>query len=372
MTEKLKSDVKLFLEVSHPKVPTDMKWLTRCFFLFSVIVSLPFTSESRVSESIRLCDFEREEELKQLGQIQGNYAITPQHATHGKNSLKVAFGAKRSILSFWQLTRKDWSEFEYLGIDIFNPQDGPLVVSFQVSDTRAKKYGQRHHKQAVLHDGMNHLAFPLGKALKGADGKPLDPSRITSLFFAVRTPAGQRQVTLHFDNLRLETEKGFKESQKRKPGESPELAEKKKEAYEAFTNLEKLIKKAKGKGVDTTYFEAVLETARVGLETRFPLPWFQSEKKKSEIFRYVISSCESAVNNLDQVMQGMASGVKVPPRAKRSDLENKGPYFALKGTPHLVFGMHGRKVSDELSRFFSPNNWFINSRSVYGGSIGLL
>jgi hypothetical protein len=55
-------------------------------------------------------------------------------------------------------------------------------------------------------------------------------------------------------------------------------------------------------GMQTLYQRIPLITADVGLGIRSKLVWFQSEKEKTKILKYIIKSCSEATQEIESTL----------------------------------------------------------------------
>ncbi len=95
---------------------------------------------------------------------------------------------------------QDWSGYDVLKIDAFNPQDAPVMLSMELYDAQTRGYWTRVNYTTVLPPGNSTVALSTDIFVgeKGRPGRPLFKSKITRMILA---PA---KYPVTFDNIRLE------------------------------------------------------------------------------------------------------------------------------------------------------------------------
>lgn len=128
-------------------------------------------------------------------------------ATQGKYSGVVRFG-RYNNLTFQDPEMRDWSGYDYIGMDVFNPL--PTLESFNVtiSDMPGSSYWNQLNHVTRLAPGWNQLRFHVNRYV-GERGsvkikRYLDLHNIHRMWFAI-APENKRQVDAPFlvDNIRL-------------------------------------------------------------------------------------------------------------------------------------------------------------------------
>ena len=124
-------------------------------------------------------------------------ATVEEHASAGKKALRLDSRAPAGNVQFSGF-EKDWSKYDSLCLDIFNPADKPLAVEGWI---KAKKenagWGERYNYERILKPGFNTVKLSVGGMTGPDGGKPIDTSDIVK--FSVAT---DRQ-TVFIDNIRL-------------------------------------------------------------------------------------------------------------------------------------------------------------------------
>jgi hypothetical protein len=126
--------------------------------------------------------------------------VVADHATEGKKALKIEFIKEGGSFSMTDVPA-DWSEYDMLAIDCFNPSDHAVVISGWFSDevSRGGDYWKRHNYDMNVQAGQSTIEFPIGRLYRGEKGSSqfLDPHKM------VASSITANGVTLFLDNIRL-------------------------------------------------------------------------------------------------------------------------------------------------------------------------
>jgi hypothetical protein len=156
----------------------------------SVEIKTLFSFEGNDAGKIELEDYPDE--------FKGKSSMSPveEHATDGKKALKLESHAPAGNVQFFNF-EPDWSRYDTLAIDIFNPSDKPVGVGgwIRSGDLKAS-WDKRHNYDRVLRPGFNSLKLPAG-GLCTPDGRPIDATKIVSFNLAIDNQ------TVFIDNVRL-------------------------------------------------------------------------------------------------------------------------------------------------------------------------
>jgi hypothetical protein len=149
-------------------------------------------------------DFESDSELDHFEwECHTLFALTPEHATHGKFALKLDLFPSEYPGLQTQLSRKDWRPYKSLSLDIYNPQFETVNLTIRIDDRADDPdYGDRFNHGLELNPGVNKTAIPLEKLITSGTGRKLDLSTIHKLLFFLVDPKEKRE--LFFDYIRLE------------------------------------------------------------------------------------------------------------------------------------------------------------------------
>jgi len=154
-------------------------------------------------------DFERPEDLDRLKWKCGvQFTISDQYATQGKKSLalhlfspgKDDFNKYRGVI--FQNFSPDWSDDDFLIIDVYNPQDKPLPMTLRIDDRKSPPYDDRFNKELLFLPGENQLLIPLETLYTTEGNRQLNRKNIrhVSLFYSYP----KENYLLYIDNCRLE------------------------------------------------------------------------------------------------------------------------------------------------------------------------
>jgi len=364
-------------------------------------------SKTKEAENtILLDDFEGTSEIRKWS---GTLSRSKEFSAHGKTCLMLAAPAGHSLFLETQDLPEDWSPFDYLKFDIYNPSARLYYGSLEIfdknaTDEQAEFQGQSYNGEdkLFLNTGWNHFEFLIAHAMVQEGDRHLATERIRKLRFSF----GSTDTPLYIDNIRLvkgDEIPGNKSAvdprdcmividnrevfttlagpeDKIRPGAGiPEL---RKQALEAVETLKKEISLAELQGYQTLYQRIPLITADVGLGIRSKLVWFRNDTEEKKILSYVISSCNKAKTEINNVLSAGQTGTMtvependvataslyVPPYPVLSELKPiDGAYRDKTGKPVIIFSM--LQVNEgPLMDYFAPFNHRIESYTVGGGS----
>ena len=132
------------------------------------------------AEELVLCDFESPDALRVI-EGRDKIQLGAEHATQGKQSGKVP-GGFTLVVGSWTRLPQDWSGYEQLRLDVFNPGDAARVTLW-IADAAGNDYYQRHNGEMTLRPGANTLVIPVGGLYRGekGSGKFLDSKTIRQM-----------------------------------------------------------------------------------------------------------------------------------------------------------------------------------------------
>ncbi|HUU26934.1 MAG TPA: beta-galactosidase [archaeon] len=371
---------------------------------FCLAGALACSSQPKADNVLVLDDFENESSLELWS---GPVSLSGDYPAHGKSCLRLDLKDVRSRFLASEKLPGDWSGYDLLKFDIYNPTDRVQLGSIQIydglgSDMDAEIQGQSYRGNKIfLNQGWNHFEFLLQKAMVEDGNRPLalDKIRRFRLYF------GRLDSPLYLDNLRLvkgEEPPGTASKvdpwdcrvviedryvypalagpvEKLKP--SPEIRRLRARAAAEVSRLKREVELAELQGYKPLYWKIPLITADIGLGIRSKLVWYQGEKAQKEILEYVISSCAEAADNLNgilgaqdrQVIEEPEDDVNphylyVPPYPRLGGLKQQDGYFRnAKGDPVIVLSM---LLVDKgpLTDYFATFNHRLESYTVGGAS----
>lgn len=159
--------------------------------------------EKTGQNGLLLFDFESDEDLDRIDwQCHVLYSLSNEHATHGRNSLKMdLYPAPYPGLSP-KLDRTDWKGFKKFVFDVYNPQHEAVLIAVRIDDTKKHpEYKDRYNMSFDLRPGMNHIAIPIDALITSGTRRLLDVGNIYR--FLIFTVQPGNPLTLYVDNIRL-------------------------------------------------------------------------------------------------------------------------------------------------------------------------
>jgi beta-galactosidase GanA len=369
--------------------------------LFASDEAVPsFAAPGAEGKTAVLDDFETAESLKRWD---GEVALSHEHASHGRQSLKVTLFHRQ--LSTVRLP-KNWQGYDRLLLDIFNPEPGDLMLGMGIYDELADDATAdyldeafRVERDLFLIPGMNHIEVELKGLEVSASTRKLALGKVRK--FTITAGGMRGPVVIYVDNLRLvRGYEGEATASVRRPEdgtivlgngfirlgqvgprdaipESAGVKRKREEARQELSKLKDTVAAAQMMGLDTIYHEIPLVTAELGLDVRPEVSWFNNDGAKSEMFDYVTASCRAGRLDLDDLISGarrlpetddtQVGRTSVPPYPHLRGLRMKDGFFVNEeNEPLLILSLHS--PSKKLTRFFATPFQHIESYTAGGGS----
>lgn len=150
-----------------------------------------------------LFDFESGRELDQVHwKCHALMSISDKHVTHGKGSLKLELypSAYPGFDPFLKI--KDWSKFNSLRFDVFNPDDKKHRITVRIDDKEDDSdYADRYNKDFVLNKGMNHIVINMDSLITSGTKRKMNIKDIHRFMFFMTHP--REKVVLYVDYVRL-------------------------------------------------------------------------------------------------------------------------------------------------------------------------
>jgi hypothetical protein len=372
-----------------------------CMFSFVLLLSnLSFSRESQNNQV--LGDFESEGDLSQW---KGDIQLSTAHPSHGTRCLEVRFGPNSAVLST-SPPDGNWSRFERLLFDAYNPEAHPIFLSLRLYDAvggiepDAAPYDfYQADRKLFLASGWTHVEVILKNLEASSELRSMALGRIRKLIIA--TEERSESLTIFFDNFRLDSgaeddqfssKEAPQDTETRLEGrwvtirqvgprdkipESTTVQELRRRAQVEYQALKSRIDVADLMGLDTTYSQAELTVAELGLNFRPMLAWFNNDRDKEQMFKYVIEACRGERELLEKRFTGevrqperddtQIAGPLVAPFPRLHGLAAKGWFFVnQEDQPLHITSLHG--PSQILQKFFATPLQHIESYSVGGGS----
>ena len=159
---------------------------------------------SKNSSNSILFDFESDEDLKRLNwECHKWFELSEEHATSGKHSLKVSLPPGQYPGINFEKVRKNWSEGNYFGIDVFNPSEERITFHIRIDDNKSGwEYADRFDINFELKQGINHISIPTDSIRTNIHHRPLNLKRIERMMVFIPNNSEKRE--LYIDNIRLE------------------------------------------------------------------------------------------------------------------------------------------------------------------------
>jgi hypothetical protein len=360
----------------------------------------------RAESTMILDDFEKP---SASGIWNGPVSRSEEFPAHGNACLKLLAPIGQSAWFESQKIPKDWSAFDFLKFDIYNPSTRLYYGTLQIldesgTDEQAEFQGQSYkgEDKLFLNTGWNHFEFLIQHAMVEEGDRPLDLKKVRKLRFTF----GITDNPLYIDNMRLvKGEENRQTMSVTDPHDCrviidnreiylalvgpPEkirtgagILQLREQAANAVNDLREAVRIAELQGFQTLYQRIPLITADVGMGIRSKLVWFQNETEEKKILKTIIASCSKASGEITDMIAAKQSNVMtvependvasasfyVPPYPPMNELKPAdGVYRDKAGNPVIIFSM--LQVNDgPLMDYFAPFNHRIESYTVGGGS----
>jgi polyhydroxyalkanoate synthesis regulator phasin len=162
-------------------------------------VGLCFASQLRAGEELVLSDFETPDSMKVIEKSE-TIKLVPDHATQGKLAGKIP-GGFTLVAGTWTKLPADWSKYDELSLDVYNPGAAAKVTIWIGDGTDSNSYYSRHNNSMNLPSGASTLSIPVGGLYRGekGSGKFLDTKAIQQL--VINFPKDSEGF--YIDNFRL-------------------------------------------------------------------------------------------------------------------------------------------------------------------------
>jgi len=366
-----------------------------------LLVSTPTLSRPEPRTKV-LDDFER---AAPLTGWQGSAKISAAHATHGKNGLEVQFDSRSGTLTT-SLQDGDWTGYERLLFDVYNPEATPVILSLRLYDAVggdgpnvAPHDLYRADRKLFLGSAWTHVEVLLKSLETSSELRFLALDQMRRLTLLADTSG--HPLTLFFDNFRLVAGvEGDSTASAKAPQdltthmdgrwvtilqvgpadkipESATVQNLRREAQQEHQALKVTIETAEQMGLDTIYSQAELTVAELGLNFRPKLAWFNNDREKEAMFRYAADACRQERRHLEKLLTGevrlperddtQVSPPSIPPYPRVRNLSIQNGFFVDQDArPLFVTSVHG--PSQGLLKFFATPMQHIESYSVGGGS----
>ena len=150
-----------------------------------------------------LCGFENSRDFTRWD---GNLERTTDHVTQGQFAAKVTLRTSKIAKAALRQFFGDWSQYEYLAFDIYNPDTEPLNMTLRVHDARHElgnySHSDRFNTRIVVEPGWNKYRFELQTIAEAPEGRTMELSLIRGV--EIFTSGLTESRIIFLDNLRLE------------------------------------------------------------------------------------------------------------------------------------------------------------------------
>jgi hypothetical protein len=169
-----------------------MTWL---LVVFAALTGLVWAQAKEAKESKMLFDFEDAGEAASWEAATAETSVVAEHATSGKNALKVVLKAGEYPGINTAKVPNDWSGYKELQFDVFADQDFTLFC--RIDDENSKDYASRYNNDGIeITKGKNSVTLGLGDVGAAIDLKKV---KLLILFGS----GVQQDTTFYLDNVRL-------------------------------------------------------------------------------------------------------------------------------------------------------------------------
>ncbi|MGD1001013.1 MAG: hypothetical protein ABSA67_09985 [Candidatus Brocadiia bacterium] len=181
----------------------------------AIAAALLLAALARADESLVLCDFQDDAALKAWDFNAGTPRLVQEPAIPGRKALEIAFdpaGPYQAAYMSWRRVRGDWSGYDALILDVFNPASEPVEGSFLVADRawadRGGTYWNRHNATTMLAPGRTRWVISVGGLYRGEAGsrnndikRNIDVNSIVRVDFGFGAKGATGRIVL--ESLRL-------------------------------------------------------------------------------------------------------------------------------------------------------------------------
>ena len=336
---------------------------------------------------------------------QGPLRPSTARPSHGKGCVQVDFNSPRDAITL-SVEDGDWSPYQRLLFDVFSGEAQPRILTFTLSDAldgggddadRFDRYWG--DEKLFVGSGWTHVEVILTNLNASSELRRIALDHVRRI--SISSDSAVRNLRLYFDNFRLVSGRernatastvSPQDTTLRMEGrwatigqvgpndrilESEAVKRLRDEARRERERLRETVQSAELTGLDAIYSQVDLAVADLGLTLRPLLPWFNNDREKEKLFRYVRESCRHERERLEALISGglrlpdrddtQVAGPLVPSLPQLHGLPSRDGFFRdPDGRPLFVISVHGPSLA--LQRFFATPMQHIESYSVGGGS----
>ncbi|MDN3640471.1 hypothetical protein QWY82_16870 [Simiduia curdlanivorans] len=199
----------LWLGLSWTQSPTKFIWLLRLgagFLLAPFFWSLTLASQLQLNSSYQFPTITSFESRSELLRVSGPAHLSNQIASDGKQSLKIDFDSAQYSTVSIDKPLGDWLGYQFLALDIYNPDTQPLRLVLRISDTEHDRGTQaltdRFNIAITVTNGWNNTVLKLEDIQRAPLTRELDLSQLTNI--AIFSQGLEKPRTVYLDNIRLQ------------------------------------------------------------------------------------------------------------------------------------------------------------------------
>ncbi len=181
----------------------------------TVALALALCAAAAAQEVTVLSDFESPADVQLWDVAAAHSEIVAEGVAHGEHALELTFDPKlrwRGCTLQWRNMPVDWSGYDALILDVFNPSDQPLEAWVLVGDRawqeKGGTYWNRHNGAATFAPGAGQWVVPMKGLYRGEAGsrnndikRNVDPDSIVRLDLSFGREGQTGRVIV--DNIRL-------------------------------------------------------------------------------------------------------------------------------------------------------------------------
>lgn len=172
-------------------------------------------SPSCAQQEVLLADFETPEELRAWEFRSGTPSLVTEGVTHGRQALQIVFdpaGEYYGAYMYWSRVPRDWSPYDALVVDVYNPNPEPVAAYVLIADQAwadsGRSYWNRHNAQTVFPPGSHQWVIPVRGLFRGEAGsrnndikRDIDPDAIVRMDLGFGRKGTTGRIVL--DNVRF-------------------------------------------------------------------------------------------------------------------------------------------------------------------------
>lgn len=194
--------------------PTRPVWLLRVISLLLVAPAFWLVIYSAMADIVMreqfplVNSFESRFELAQVhanSQQVRTRQVSSSH-THGAYGLQVVLGTQKYAGLNLIGPYGDWSRYQFLQMDFYNPEREPLELELKISDTThdngSNRFDDRFNRKVMLTQGWSHIEIDLNEVRRAPRNRVMQMDKISGLAVFVIQLTKSREF--YWDNIKLQ------------------------------------------------------------------------------------------------------------------------------------------------------------------------